>query len=90
MMSTMTSPGRVGLSLRCSALRPQCIPYTAANMGRVVTFRQTFASGARQEPDMIGKLLGYQVQTAARYTHRAQNSIEADVAHIIGGIGQHL
>ena len=39
---------------------------------------------------MIGKLLGYQVQTAARYTYLAQNFFEADVAHIIGGIGQHL
>lgn len=40
--------------------------------------------GARQEPDMLGKRLGQQVQPTTRYTYLACDSIQSAVACITG------
>ena len=56
--------------------------------------RHSYASralGLRESLTVIGKLLGHtQVQTTARYAHRARDSIQNAAARITGSIGRDL
>lgn len=46
------------------------------------------AEGSAESEKKIGKLLGYsQVQTTARYTHLARDSVKVSAARIADGIG---